>query len=403
MKTKLVILFTLLLILISKVCYAQDLMAVDIVCDGRNVSVSGNLPNISQSEIVTIMVGDLDNIIYINQEYTTESGAFTFTFTVSENLRPGVYNIAIGTNADIPTYYGKVYYRVTQNEFLSADLDVTLSAYVPTLSGTVSCTEGKIASFTVLNLSDNNVICSEEITSDTGIFDLSYTLPSLISGKEYRVVISCKENDITIAEISANIDTSIFAVHMDAAVVVEDNIEIDTHIRTINSNLLNTNNTIKENKTFSANFPNLLPNTAFKIIANGRELVPIQENISDSDNYLYKAIKAVDISENDDVPYFIQVRSVGDLENKIIVVEYPQDKLSLADACVFTSKKETNATNIEYLGINIKSVTDGKVEFAISDNFINNHTNRIVISGLLFEAISDGAADISCKIVEGSI
>ncbi len=391
MKTKLIILTSLLLILISKVSYAQDSMSLEIVCDGRNLSVSGKLPDTSQSETVTLMLGNWDDLIYVDQQNTSDNGDFAFAYTMPENRSPGAYDIAVGSSIDIPTYYGKLYYGVTQNDIFTVDLNITLKAYVPTISGTISCSEGKTLEFTVLNITDNNVFSKEEITSEDGTFNLSYTLPSFISGKEYRVLISCKENAATVAEISANIDTSIFFVTVDGEVEVEDNVEIDTHIRTVNTNLINTRTTIKDNKNVSATFPNLLPNTVFKVIANGREVVPIQEE-------LYQTTKSIDISKNDIVPYFVQLKSVENLADKIIVVEYPHDKLNLTDACVFTSVKETHPVYIELLGLNIKSVTDGRVEFVVSDNFIAARDIKIIISGMMFEATKSGAAEITCSI-----
>ena len=87
----------------------------------------------------------------------------------------------------------------TRTLFVDADINININGYTPTVSGTIACTESKIASVSVINTTNNSTIYNETITSEDGVHNVSFTLPSLFNPKEYEVNVTCTDGNKTLA------------------------------------------------------------------------------------------------------------------------------------------------------------------------------------------------------------
>lgn len=162
--------------------------------------------------------------------------------------------------------------QTVRTKFVDADLQFSISGYVPSITGTVYCTEGKTIIIRITNLSDSTIIADETITDEQGTCNLSYVLPSLLSPKEYAVTINCIENDVSLADISVTIDSSIILVSVDGAINIANDVELDASVQSTNTGLIDINNTYVGYEDVSTTIPNLASNASFHLTAQGYEL-----------------------------------------------------------------------------------------------------------------------------------
>ena len=164
-----------------------------------------------------------------------------------------------------------VFAQTAKNEIVNADIYVNLSAYVPTISGTISCAEGKMVTLIINNITNNTVIANQTITAEMANQSISYTLPSLVSSKEYEVTVSCTENGNSLAYMSVILDSSIVAVSINGTATTADTVDVNASLQTTNTGLIDKNISFTGNKTLSTTIPNLLPSASFHLTAVGYE------------------------------------------------------------------------------------------------------------------------------------
>ena len=208
------IIFTLVL----PVC-AQTNIECSYTIEGNTINVTGKVNDINRSCQVTIFVGTVDNIIYLNQKTSESDGSFAFEFALPADLPYGEYDLGIGTNVSQTAYKGTINYvyvpQKIDRTFINADMTISINSYVPTISGTLSCIEGKTVSFTIVNITNNTVIAEDVITSADGSYSLSHTLPSLLYNKEYSIQLNCTENGTSNLNFDLNIDSAVILLNVD--------------------------------------------------------------------------------------------------------------------------------------------------------------------------------------------
>lgn len=254
--------------------------------------ISGKIKNVSGIYEVTVLVGDVDNIsaetvYYIDKTNTNANGEFDFAFRFPGGTPSGTYNYCIATNATTERYDGTIKYADPSdymiNQFINADLAVNISAYVPTISGTISCTEGKTVSIDILNKTDNAVIAEEIIVSEDGDMDVSYTLPGLLSPKEYELVLKCTEDDKEVVRAYATITSSGLMLEASGGITPADNVELDMQVRTKGIDLVNQNKKIIEAETFTGSLPNIVMSGSIDLDMQGYEVVWIDSADTDEE------------------------------------------------------------------------------------------------------------------------
>ena len=167
--------------------------------------------------------------------------------------------------------------QTEKNEIINADIYVNLSEYVPTISGTISCSDGKMVTLNINNITNNTVIANQIITAEAGNQNISYTLPSLVSSKKYEVIISCEENGNSLAYMSVILDSSIIAVNITGTATTANTVDINASLQTTNTGLVDKNVSFTGNKELSTTIPNLLPSASFHLTAVGYETITIPD------------------------------------------------------------------------------------------------------------------------------
>lgn len=298
MKKIILFLICLLILVVPTAIFASESIiecSVDIA--EQYVSIVGQITNTTSSKRVTLLVGDTDNIIYIDQIASTGDGSFEFNFTLPDNTAEGTYNFRIGSNSDADTYIGTFMYEKTiQRQFINADLVIDVSAYIPTLSGNISCIDGKVVRLEIINKTTNTIIANEAITYEDGNKNISFTLPSLINGVDYTVLITCIEDDKTLFTVNADIDSSYILVLGTGTIQLGDNVKLDVRARTTNSDLVDKSTTITSDKEISLSIPNVVANVTCNITMQGYEKV--KEDVTESENESIENATTIDTEKS---------------------------------------------------------------------------------------------------------
>ena len=258
------------------VIYAEErTITSTAVVDGRNVKITGHISSASGSNQVTLLVGETDSILYIDQTTSTVSGAFSFSFAMPEDLTAGTYNYKIGSDSGAVMHTGSIAYHggipAQSRKFVDADIDIALSAYVPSVNGTITCMAGKNVVINIVNVTDNTVIKSETITAQNGVYELSCTIPSLIYSKTYQMSIVCNDDNGALISINADIVSETYKVTVNGTVTTADDVTMNINAKSTNTDLIDKSGTINGTRTESITIPNLIPSAAFEVSVDGYE------------------------------------------------------------------------------------------------------------------------------------
>lgn len=263
------------IVLSLAVCAAS--ITTQVSFDGSVATITGKIDGKSGQSQVSLLVGEPGNIVYIDQKTTETDGDFSFTVPFDESMNQGQYNYKIGSNANAGTYEGTINYEgpvnYITNHFLSADINVSVSSYVPSISGTIHCTEGKRVNISINNITDDIIIAEETITSDNGEYQLSYTLPNLINPKEYEVLITVDDGICEQVALNVKIDSAIILVEAMGSISVAENTWLDVTAQSLGNDLINESTRLTNSKELSLTIPNLVSNASVKLVAEGYERI----------------------------------------------------------------------------------------------------------------------------------
>lgn len=361
MKIKKIIMLTLICLLAClNTIYAQ---ASQISCsaqvEGQNVSINGQIPNVTQSKMVTLLVGNPQNIIYINQQVSDASGNFNFNFPLSDDIAPGNYDLRVGSNSEASMYIGTLNYLSSSADmrsiFIEADVTVDISAYVPTITGTISCTESKTINFNIVNKTDNTVVADETITSENGTFNLSYALPTLLSPKEYELIFSCEENGRTLTDMVVTIDSSTLLLELSGMVSTADNVDVSAQLQSVNTGLIDKETAFTGTDSVSVTIPNILSSATFHLSAQGYETVP--EN-----DY---SICTLNLNTGEESIVLAKVNNISAISEKVYKLTYNSEKVTPIIPYGIDSENLSGTVRIN--NTEILSLEDGRIVFRISD------------------------------------
>ena len=386
---------------------------------GREVHISGSILNTNGGNQVTLSVGSKVNPIYTAQTISVAGGKFSFNFNMPMETESGNYNFTITTDAEVDDYNGTLMYESTveviESQFFDGNIIVSVSNYVPTILGNVSCTDGKEINFNVINSSDNIVIAQDKVTSEDGIYNLNYVLPSLITGKDYAITISCVNETKTLFSVNAEINSSIISVSVSGDIQVADNIKLETNVQTTNSDLINKSATITSNKSISTTIPNLVANMSCYVTLRGYESVIVDNNpepepepdpepLPDADE-VFQTIETEypvegGVGSLDRV--MVNISSIPMLHEKVFTINYDSTYLELIDICAFTNTKELTTGMVAGTYVEILSVMDGQVKFKINKTFSDKVVTSGVINMMTFKKISSETAVVTSKVEKAS-
>lgn len=342
----------------------------DIICstkvDGNTVTISGVLTNAAKEYEVVLMVGDWDNIIYINELTSTKKGQFVFQFTVPDTLPSGYYNFQIGTDGDYAIYHGFFSYAVTfRKPVVEAQLTGGKKSGIPTISGTVCCEPGKTLGFHLLNKTDNEVVMDYVVTSVDGVTDFECQLPGLQNiglneVKDYELLVTCTDGG-KLVDIAVDIQATSFFLTFSGKIIMAENVDAEMRFRSIFENLTDKSLAIKGEYNLQKTIPTITTSVAFYVDAKVYESKP--EEIS--------KLKIGDIAA-----VGIHSKNIVNNEDVVFHVTYNAEQLELVDAVGNTYEKELTVG--EYGNITVINITDGSIRFKLNSPESDFGMNGIV-------------------------
>lgn len=384
---------------------AQANIECSYTIDGYCINITGRVLNVNTPHMVTLMVGEMENLVYIDQTTSTSSGEFEFNFSVPETLPEGDYPFKINyENSNTPAYTDVLNYKYIERitrEFVNSDISVNVNAYIPTIQGTLSCIEGKTTTISIINTTNNTVIAEDTVTSDDGVHNLNYTLPSLLLGKKYSITISCLEGNSTLVYVNAIIDSAVVLVTVSGEIQVADNVRLDAQLQSANIESLNKNTSVTANRDISATIPNLVAYMSCNLALQGYETIenpelnPVpDENETTQIESAYNATGEI----NSMFYLFVNIKDIPYLSSHIFTLEYDPAKTELVDACAFTQEKETTVGAIQGTNIEILSVESGKITFKINEELPSNKVSSGVVNLLKLKKLVSGDVSITSKL-----
>ena len=168
------------------------------------------------------------------------------------------------------------------------------------------------------------MILSDIITYEDGIFNLSYTLPSLLNPKKYDVSLICvDENDSVLANMTVEIDSAILSLAINGTVSTAENVDIEAQLRTVNTGLLDNGTTFTGSKTVSKTIPNILASSSFHLSAQGYETITIDTEEPEEDY----SVCTIDTESNGEVIVLAIGNNVSSFEGKTYEIVYDSQKV----------------------------------------------------------------------------
>ena len=385
---------------------AQANIECSYTTDGYSVNITGRVLNVNSPHMVTLMVGEIENIVYVDQTTSNSNGEFEFNFSVPKTLPEGNYPFKINhENSNTLPYtdvlnYKNIEHTITR-QFVNTDISVNVNGYIPTIQGTLSCIEEKSTTISIINTTNNTVIAEDTVTADDGVYNLNYTLPSLLLGKKYSITISCLEENSTLVYVHAIIDSSVVLVTVSGEIQLADNVRLDTQLQSPNIESLNKNTSVTENRTISATIPNLVAYMSCNLALQGYETIDNPElNPVPDENEPVQIVSTYNAAgEINSLFYLIvNIKNIPYLSSHIFTLEYEPAKIELADACAFTQETETTSGVIPGTNIEILSAESGKITFRINEELPSNKVSSGVVNLLKFKKLVSEDVSITSKI-----
>lgn len=250
----------------------------------NQILIRGSISNSTgKPQITLLMCDDLENftfdeIRYVSQATADNDGNFEFLFTVSEEMYGKIYEYRVGSDSCKSVYIGTITIGPNPNkvqyQFVNADVDVNIVNYIPSISGTIECGEGKTVEISIVNTTDNVVVSNEILTQ--GVHNVSYQLPSLLSGKHHSLIVTGNDGDRDLAVLTIDINPLLLSVEIGGHINISDNVTMDAAVQSNNTGLINKNITISESREISVTIPNILSNGSFHLTATGYEMVDVK-------------------------------------------------------------------------------------------------------------------------------
>ncbi len=365
MKNKIIAIFMVLVILmcLSSTIYANER---SIYCSetvtGNMVQITGGISNFSQEAIITLLVEDVEKIVHIAQISSEDDGTFAFEFRLPAWTECGVCEYKIGSDADAGMYVGEFTYDgVTEVEgvqFLDADINVDVSLYVPTITGTIACMDGISAVFNIVNTVDQTTIASDSITCDDGAYEISYTLPSLARNTSYCISLVCYDGDESVLESSMNISSSILKIDASGNVNLADDVTLTGNIQTTNTGLIDKNIVISNDASFDESILNVALSMEFDFAIDG---FIKRDNAQDFGESEY----TIEGNVGDFVYLPAIVHNIESFDEKVFELEYSTSQLQLLSLNAICGDDLTDVG--VYGNIEVLSNENGKITFAVKN------------------------------------
>lgn len=374
----------LILVLIFIMIASQPILAVtnsiscNVEVDFYNVTIAGTLPNVANSHNVMLLIGTWDHIIYTDVTESLSNGNFVFQFKFPKTLASGEYPFQIGTDAGIETYTGTInYYAPVREQIFNVDFTASIVSHIPTISGTVSCADGKTVVVNVVDKSNGATLIDDIIDSEDGVVNVAYTFPDLSMENHYQILIAC-EDDSELVNMSFTLNTSTYESSFYGTVDTANFVDIESHVETVPIDLISKDIIFTGHRDVSETLPNMSIPIFLHLTTTGYETVVETENDPDNDDsYIADSIGKV-------VAVGIEAKDISDINNKVFNVTFDSTKLELVDLVGQTYAKEL--TSGVYENISILSVSDNNIRFSVTlPNQNENHCWNGIVNLIKFK------------------
>lgn len=282
--------------------------------DGNKISVNGLLTSGGGKEVTIYVTNPQGQLSYINQKTINSDGSYCFEFPLTYNVTDGSYTAMIGgTDSSLSRVMAFDYYaqsipeqddtvdpnfanaeKISDELFFDSDITVSLSSYIPQISGSIKCEHGIAVDIDIVNTTDNTVIAEDTIVYSDTPEQINYTLPSLISAKDYKITVTAYNNAGTLATVDVDIDTSLILLTIDGMIDVKNGVHLDGSFKSQNTELIDKEVYVGADRTLSFTIPNLISNASCNLKLKGYWSYTeddITEIVSTKNPQLYNALK----------------------------------------------------------------------------------------------------------------
>ena len=333
-----------------------EMIAASVNLDGNYLTINGTISSGEDKYIGLLVENSNNEFVYMEQEKSGPGGKFRHTFHLTTNLRETDYTLTMGANGiGAPTVIHFQYEdrtnQVARRKIMDADIEVSLSAYTPHLTGVLSCSQGKTITMNIVNHTDNTIVLNETISYEDGTKNINCTLPSMFSNKNYSLSFTVKEGIRTLVDLSAQINSAIIVTSLEGSIGIDGNAILETAFSAENALVDDKFTIIKESKNFSGTVPNLMPNGKFTFNINGYEEyanAPVMDIKYSQNANLYNALKTArpDLDFDDD-----GVITALEMENI-------EGVLNLSNSGITNIYGIGQCTKVKYLDISRNYLTD---------------------------------------------
>ena len=394
---------TLLIICISiMLCvnitaFADEVQSISCIATANeyNVVISGQISNATESNQITLLVGDINKILYLDQVSSEENGKFIFKFRMPSDLPSGRYPFAVGSNSMAAVYRGSFLYegKKEYKKFVNADLNIAIDGYIPTVTGVMSSFDTSHTVFKVTDITDNTVIANELVNAGDGEHTILYTLPSLAEPKKYTADILFVDGTEDLGSVKITIDSSVITVKASGNITVGDDVKLDIQLKSLNTGLIDKSASVTSNKNVDLTIPNVIGNARYNLKVSGYKFQSAVLPESDMDSAEY------DITGNaaDNVKVYATATNVDDFSDKIFMIEYNPFQITPTD--FFGLNKENIIGTGKKGQVNIISYSSGRIVFSIGKEIRENikWSGVINVFGFKFNDDYSGSSTITLR------
>lgn len=363
--------------------------------DENGVIASGSISSGKAEEITILVLDENEEISYIDQKKSNSDGSFEFRFKMKNPEQYGQYTVRIGgENVNTPKeviFDYTEYIPMVEKEILNNDINVSISAYKPTITGSLECFEGRELEMVILNTTDNTEIANEVILSNNGVFNFTYELPNLIYPKNYKILIECKNGEESLMALDVEISSSTITVSASGNITLAENVRMAGIMQSANTDLLNKEFNFTNSKSVSLTIPNLVASMACNMSFKCFETVP---EISDEET-IEETKHIVSGSAGSEILLNIFGNNIISLSNKEVTIKYNPQELEVTDLCQFTSLTDTSTGIINDTNIEILSLSEGEITFKINKEILENKVFCGLLNAISFRKINNENSEIS--------
>lgn len=398
------IIFTLLLLAVLPITALADAdITSTATASGNTILITGQLSEATEPQSVTVLGGNIDDIsniysddiIFIGQQDTDSDGNFSFELPLPDNLPLGTYKYYIGSKTLPSPYQGTFDYTTPSgNEIINVNINIDIVNFVPTISGTIRCNDGKVISLNITNVTNSTIIANETIPSDGRNHAISYSLPNLLIARDYTINLTCAGESGEVLNMNFDISSSTFLISAEGTVSTTDNVRIVGNVQSTSLGGINKNLDFSGEKTVSFTIPNVAANMSFEITATGYETVINSPSVSlqgTQTSYTYTGVSG----ENIHVPLIVS--NIPSFEDLTFELVYNADELVLDNATVQLFNPNDSSNNIEII-----EKEQGFVRFKVINTPISSNkyfSGVINLVSFHFDSDFSGVTQIEFKIV----